>query len=131
LTDVISSFVTNVHKYRSVGVCEDVNLFARKVASALLAGVLLTVLGSSCASPAGKQRAVMLALPYKEFDQTFGSGWRALYDDGKYFEAGGAIETYLRSRPELTVGQINFLHFHAGQLFALAGQNRRALEHLD
>lgn len=73
----------------------------------------------------------MLSLPYNEFDQTYGSGFRELYDRGEYLKGAVLIEDYLKAHRELTVGEEKFLHLHAAQLFALAGKNRRAVEQLD
>ena len=73
----------------------------------------------------------MLALPYLQFDQNFGSGWRSLFDSREYLKAAVLVEDYLRSHHELTVGEQKFLHFHAAQLLALKNKNTRAIEHLD
>ena len=73
----------------------------------------------------------MLALPYLQFDQTFGSGWRSLFDSREYSKAAVLVEDYLRSHHDFTVGEQKFLHFHAAQLLALENKNARAVEHLD
>src|SRR5271163_2834955 len=76
-------------------------------------------------------RETLLALPYTEFDQTKGSGWRPLCDErGQYRDAAELIEEYLPRHPELKAFQRAALHFHAGQLLAYAGMNpRQALAH--
>jgi hypothetical protein len=77
-------------------------------------------------------RETLLALPYTEFDQTKGSGWRPLYDErGQYREAAQLIDDYLARHPELKAWQRAALHYHAGQLFAGAGMNQHALAHWD
>jgi len=58
----------------------------------ILSGVCL----GGCASPERGQRKVLLALAYNEFDQTYGSGFRLLYDRGEYFKGAVLIEDYLR-----------------------------------
>ncbi len=73
----------------------------------------------------------MLGLPYEQFDQTFGSGFRVLYDREEYWKGGILIEDYLQRHRDLEVSQQKFLHLHAGQAFALANNNARALKHFD
>jgi len=84
-----------------------------------------------CATQGSRERVAMLSLPYGEFDQTFGSGFRVLYDRGQYFGGAVLIGDYLKAHRELTIGQQKFLHFHAAQLYALAGKNSLAMEQLD
>jgi hypothetical protein len=91
----------------------------------------LSLLLFGCASSAQKERATLLTLPYKEFDQTFGSGFRVLYDREEYLKGAVLIEDFLRRHPELTIGQQKFLHLHAGQLFALGKKYAPALKHFD
>ena len=51
-------------------------------------------------------RETLLALPYAEFDQTKGSGWRPLYDERRQCkEVAALIEDYLPAHPELTAWQ--------------------------
>jgi len=86
---------------------------------------------AGCVSQESTRRAAILALPYKEFDQAFGSGWRPLLDRGEGLKAAVLVEDYLKSHRELTPGEQKFLHLHAAQLFALEGKNRRPVKHLD
>jgi hypothetical protein len=96
--------------------------FTFALGSALLVG---------CATPRSSEQAAVLALPYEQFDQTFGSGWRTLFDQREYAGAARLIEYYLQSHQELTFGQKKFLHLHAGMMFALEGSTTRAVKHLD
>ena len=93
--------------------------------------VISAVFLGGCASPEVSRRASVLALPYLQFDQTFGSGWRSLFDSREYSKAAVLVEDYLRSHHDFTVGEQKFLHFHAAQLLALENKNARAVEHLD
>ncbi len=94
--------------------------------------ILITMaLVAGCATQQNRERTAMLSLPYKDFDQTYGSGFRALYDRGQFLEAAGLIGDYLKAHPKLTPGQQKFLHFHAAQLYALAGRNKLAVEQMD
>jgi hypothetical protein len=92
-----------------------------------LAGAFLV----GCATPQSCERASVLSLPYEQFDQTFGSGWRPLFDQREYAKAAGLIEDYLRTHDELTFSQKKFLHLHAGMMFALQGNTTRGVKHLD
>ncbi len=93
--------------------------------------ILSAVCFGGCASSGVSSRASVLALPYSQFDQTFGSGWRPIFDRQEYGQAAALIEDYLRSHHELTVGQQKFLHLHAAMLLALEGRNSRAIKHAD
>lgn len=99
------------------------------VATSLISVLLGTFAGR--ATQESRERAAMLSLSYGDFDQTYGSGHRVLYDRGQYFEAAVLIGDYLRAHPELTASQQKFLHYHAAQIYALAGKNTLAVEQLD
>src|SRR6266478_3027104 len=107
------------------------NPFLRFGILSTLAGIFFCAFLGGCAAPASTQRIGMLSLPYNEFDQSYGSGFRLLYDRGEYLKAAVLIEDYLKAHRELTVGQQKFLHLHAAQLFALGNETSRAVEHLD
>ncbi|HEV2394289.1 MAG TPA: hypothetical protein VG146_18210 [Verrucomicrobiae bacterium] len=96
-------------------------VFISSLASGLLVG----------ATSESFNRATALSLPYAQFDQSFGLGWRWLFDQRDYRRAASLIEDYLRGHRELGPGQQKFLHLHAGMLFALDGQTARAVRHLD
>ncbi len=93
---------------------------------ALASGLLF-----GCATSRSPNQAAALALSYEQFDQTFGSGWRLLFERREYGAAAGLIEEYLRIHSELTTGQQKFLHLHAGMLFAWEGRTARAVQQLD
>lgn len=84
-----------------------------------------------CATSQISHEAAALFLRYEQFDQTFGSGWRPLFDQHEYAKAASLIERYLQTHDELTVGQTKFLHLHAGMILALEGSTGRAVKHLD
>ena len=106
------------------------NQFIRLAQAPAIAVVFASVFGG-CATPESDGRATVLSLPYEQFDQTFGSGWRPIFDRREYGKAAALIEDYLRSHHELTVGQQKFLHLHAAMLLALEGRNFRAIKHAD
>jgi len=74
--------------------------------------------------------ADLLNLPYRQFDQTQGSGWHTLAKQRKYREAAVLIEAYLPRHPELAPHERALLNFHSAQGFGLAGDTRAALRHL-
>src|SRR5437016_5307391 len=105
--------------------------FIRLAEAPALTVVFASVMLGGCATPESGSRAAVLSLPYELFDQTFGSGWRAIFDRREYGQAAVLIEEYLRSHHELTVGRQKFRHLHAAMLLALEGRNSRAIEQTD
>jgi len=73
------------------------------------------------------QRPPELSLDYWAFDQKPGQGWRRPADAGNYREAALLIANYLKHRDNLKEWQRVNLQFHAGQCFALAGDDAAAL----
>ena len=77
------------------------------------------------------QLGTLLALPFLKFDQDEAGGWRELADQGCKLEAALLIDAYLADAPpELSEMEKGNLYFHAGQLFAMSGQNRLAVSHM-
>lgn len=64
-----------------------------------------------------------LALSFEGFDQTEDQGWRALSHQERWKEAGELIDRYIAVHPELTAWQLLPLNFHAGQMYAFAGED--------
>jgi len=58
-------------------------------------------------------------MPFQEFDQTQGSGWRKLAMEGKHEEAAKLIDRYLLENAD-TDKKKGILNFHAGQMYAFA-----------
>lgn len=92
--------------------------------------LVLSLFLFGCAGPEQKYRAA-LSLPYDEFDQAYGDGWRPLLERGEKLTAVALIEAYLQQHGELTFGQRKFLHLHAAQVLALEGKSDRAVRHFD
>src|SRR6266852_4541297 len=105
--------------------------FIRPAVVMSLVPVIFSTFVGGCATEENRERKAMLSLQYNDFDQTYGTGFRVLYDRGEYFKGAVLIEDYLKAHRELTVGQQKFLHLHAAQLFALGNETGRAVEHLD
>ena len=89
------------------------------------------MLFGGCSTSERNHRTAVLSLPYGEFDQAYGDGWRAFFDAGDAATAAALLEEYLEVHKELTFGQRKFLHLHAGQMWAFEGKNTRAVQHLD
>lgn len=66
-------------------------------------------------APQGADREALLALPWKEFDQTQNSGWRIYVNPERkqYREAISLMEDYLARHPGLPPRQQAILRYHA------------------
>jgi hypothetical protein len=93
--------------------------------------VMTTLFFAGCSTPDRGHRTALLTLPYNEFDQAYGDGWRSFYEAGDVRTAVALLEDYLKLHPDLTFPQRKFLHLHAGQLLALQGRNPQAVKHLE
>lgn len=69
--------------------------------------------------PADVDRAMLLAVPWKQFDQTLGAGWRVYADRGEHHRAAELIVAYLDQRADLTVPQRAVSNFHAAAEFGV------------
>jgi len=69
------------------------NQFIRLAQAPAIAVVFASVWFSGCATPESGGRASVLSLPYGQFDQTFGSGWRPIFDRREYGKAAALIES--------------------------------------
>src|SRR6266516_1253222 len=67
------------------------NQFIRLARAPAIVVVFASVFGG-CATPESGGRAKALSLPYGQFDQTFGSGWRPIFDRREYGEEAALIE---------------------------------------
>lgn len=84
-------------------------------------------------------REALLALPWKEFDQTQNSGWRWYITPTRkrYLEAARLIEDYLERHHDLTPRQRALCHFHAAYAYLFrplrtgVGSQLEAIPHLD
>ena len=103
----------------------------------ILAILLMVPAGAGCGDRGGKNQAAdpvaqeMVALDYFGFDQSPDTGWRPYAERKEYGRAADFIDHYLAPRGDLIAAQRAYLHLHAGQLRAYAGDEARALEHLD
>lgn len=68
-----------------------------------------------------------LDLPYEEFDQVMGSGWRALADENCHQESAQLIEAYM----EHNSSQQSSLTWHLFQMRAFSNDYEAALELVD
>ena len=93
--------------------------------------VLITTFSSGCSTPERRHRAAVLSLPYDEFDQAYGDGWRSVFARGEGLAAVALIEDYLKKHGNLSFHQRKFLHLHAAQVLALEDKDSRAVCHLD
>jgi hypothetical protein len=81
-----------------------------------------------CASALAQVKKTALTEDYAKFDQTAGEGWRRLGESKSCFpEAAELIAFYLANKPDLRPSQRVNLSFHAGQLYAFAGDDDEAV----
>jgi hypothetical protein len=95
------------------------------VALAALIGVSMQVV----AAPSIDEE--LLALPWKQFDQTLGSGWRVYACRKDFVGAARLIEKYLAQRTDLTPTQRAVSNFHAAAMLGHANFYEAALRHLE
>jgi len=100
---------------------------------AIRIGALIALLAISCAaaSEPSVEEDALLALPWKQFDQTLGSGWRVYAMRDEHLLAARLIERYLAERSDLTPVQRAVSHFHAGAELARVNLHEEALSHFD
>jgi len=100
---------------------------------AIRIGALIALLAISCAaaSEPSIEEDALLALPWKQFDQTLGSGWRVYAMRDEHLLAARLIERYLAERSDLTPVQRAVSHFHAGAELARVNLHKEALSHFD
>ena len=69
---------------------------------------------------------------YEAFDQQSGQGWRKPAETGEYTEAAKLIDKYVRrNRARMPAWQVRNLKFHAGQMYAFAGDYKAAIRRLE
>lgn len=96
--------------------------------AALLLALVQTQAVPDCA-PGDAERSAYREMSYDEFDQTPGEGWRAFGESTQCRAAAGdlIIDYLLYSKAQLSGYNVRILRFHAGQVFAFAGESERAL----
>jgi len=99
--------------------------------TALLGLLAYTAARGAESAPVKPDDEQLLALPWKQFDQTLGSGWRVYACRKDHAGAARLIETYLARRTDLTPTQRAVSHFHAAAELARANRYQEALRHLE
>lgn len=92
--------------------------------------LLIHVAAGAEQQPRRPDNEELLALPWKQFDQTLGSGWRTYACRKEYGAAAELIEAYLARRTDLTPTQRAISHFHAAAELARENRYQEALRHL-
>ena len=71
-------------------------------------------------------REVLLALPWKQFDQTPDSGWRIYVnqDRSEYLTAAELIEAYLERRKDLTLAERAYCQYHGSMMYVYRAVRR-------
>jgi len=78
---------------------------------------------TTCAQTLDARIKADLALPFKEFDQKQGAGWRTLADAECYLEAAELIKRYIAVQREPD----RMLYWHQAQSLAFGGRNEEAV----
>ena len=65
---------------------------------------------------------------YNAFDQSLGTGWRQLAENGQFLDAANLIDAYIKEHEGLDESRRVNLNFHAGQMYAFAGDTKAAVE---
>jgi hypothetical protein len=68
---------------------------------------------------------------YNAFDQSPGTGWRHLAENGQFLDAAKSIDAYIKEHEGLDESQRVNLNFHAGQMYAYANDAKTAIERFD
>jgi acyl carrier protein len=71
-------------------------------------------------------REVVLALPWKQFDQTPNSGWRIYVnqDRSEYLIAADLIEAYLKRRKDLSIAERAYCQYHGSMMYVYRAARR-------
>lgn len=69
----------------------------------------------------------LMALGFEAFDQDMEGGWRYYGNQMEFATAADLIQRYLKQHPEIEEHQQAVMHWHAGQMLALDGQNDMAV----
>jgi len=102
---------------------------------AVLAAMSMSVakpqpLDASACAISESRRSAMMSAPYDAFDQSMegDTNWRSVMDAGCYETAAQLVEDYMaKNREKLSDEARRTMHFHVGQILALAGEDARAV----
>ncbi|WP_300532174.1 hypothetical protein [Maricaulis sp.] len=78
------------------------------------------------------EHARLMALDEDAFDQDMQGGWRAVANQGPdcFIPAAELIQDYVALHGAANLQRPGLAHWHAGQMFAMAGETERALPEL-
>ncbi len=77
------------------------------------------------------QKDSLMALDFEAFDQDMDGGWRYYRDQGQFALAASLIESYLEKHQEIEGQPREVMSWHAGQMYAMDGQNEKAIPLLE
>lgn len=91
-------------------------------------GAFLSLQAADCGLDEA-ERARLLALDEEAFDQDMDGGWRAVAAPGPacFTPAAELILAYVEQHGEAALERPTLAYWHAGQMFAMAGETERAL----
>jgi hypothetical protein len=87
----------------------------------------VVILGDGC-----RQGSPWTYDSYEAFDQQPGQGWRKPAETGDYTQAAKLIDKYVRrNQARMPAWQVRNLSFHAGQMYAFAGDSKTAIQRFE
>lgn len=91
--------------------------------------LLFTLLSFSVSSQELKQSEIdsLMTLDFQAFDQDMQGGWRYYGNKMQFGTAASLIKTYLEQHPEIEENKAEIMRWHAGQMYAMAGENELAI----
>ena len=97
----------------------------------LIALVANTSVTQAQTSISKEERQRLMSLDFEAFDQDMQGGWRTYGNQLKFELAAGLIEEYIGLHPEIEEGQLSVMKWHAGQMYALADKNEKAIPFME
>ncbi|MCX2718456.1 hypothetical protein [Lentiprolixibacter aurantiacus] len=95
-----------------------------------ITGILfLSLLSYAVSAQELKQSEIdsLMSLDFQEFDQDMQGGWRYYGNKMQFDLAASLIKTYLEQHPEIKKNEAEVMRWHAGQMYAMAGENELAI----
>ena len=77
-----------------------------------------------------EERQRLMSLDFEAFDQDMQGGWRTFANEEQFELAADLIVEYLGLHQDLDDGQLSVMNFHVGQMYALAGENAKAVPYM-
>lgn len=97
----------------------------------LIALVSHTSVSLAQTSISTEERQRLMSLDFEAFDQDMNGGWRTYGNQLEFELAAGLIEEYMTLHPKIEDDQLSVMKWHAGQMYALADKNEKAISFME